>query len=1260
MALSRHRAGDWAGAERAYRVTLAGAPASADALHYLGVLAHQCGRDDAAVRLMARSLALDGRRADVFANYGLALHALGRVGEAEAAYRAAVARRDDYAEAHNSLGTALQDQGRLDEAEAHYRRALSLRPAYDEARLNLGTVLRDAGRWTEAETELRAVLDRTPDNAAALTALGVVEKETGRVEAAVRTLDSALRHTPGDPDALVTLGLIHDARGDGAGAEALYARALEYAPGFPLARWNLALHRLAQGDGAGWELYESRFDSPRILPPPTTRLPPWRGEPLGGRRLLVWREQGVGDEILFGALLPRLAARLDGPLVVGCDARLVPLLRRSLPGTTVLAGADHDGAADCQVPMGSLAHRLGWRLDTPMPSPWLVPDPARAAGARRWLEGLGPGLTVGICWRSGLTRGERRHAYTTLADWAPLLRLPGVRVVVVQYGDCADEVAEAERRFGVTLHRPVGLDLKNDLDGVAALIAGLDLVVTVATSVGEMAGALGVPVWRLVPGGRDWTMLGTQARPFFPSMRVWAARRGQPVAALLPAVAEALAPGGRRNPPLPAGERDGVKAAFRASARKASREALETSDSALPRNGSRAFRAASGLHPTLSPAGRGPVDPVSEAEAVAALVEEGWALIRAGHLPQAEGVFQRALALCDGDAAVLDGYAAVAEAAGRPDIAAELLGRAVEAEPTADRHARRAAALRAVGGPALADYAAAVALGAGDPVTLGNGAMAALDAGRADLAGEWLARALDHAPDWAGLHANHALLLRLAGRPVAPALARALALDPALAEGWNMRAGLLAGSDPAAALAAAERALALVPDHAGALANRGLALLGLGRAEEAAAVFRATLHRTPHDAAAWANLAHALVAAGRGDAAGLAWWRVIWLAPGGAEGFAGLAGLRQGQNRSEAALRAWDRALTLRPDDGGWRYNRANALHALGRGDEADAAYDTVADLPLARFNRGYAALAAGRLADGWQGLEARFTAGQALPDRRFPIPRWQGEARAGKRLLVWREQGVGDEIMFASVYPDILGPPRRLAAPSVVIEADARLVPLLARSFPAAVVRAETGAPMDADCHIPAGSLPVLHRTRLADFPAVPAFLRPDPARVAAWRDRLPPGLRVGLCWRSGRVSAERAGHYTRLAEWEPLLRLPGLVPVCLQYDGCAGEVAAVAARTGITIHTPDGLDLRNDLDGAAALTAALDLVVSAGTSVAEMAGALGVPVWRLSHPREWSALGTGCRPWYPSMRLFVRGDGEPMGALLPRVAAALKGMTE
>ena len=150
---------------------------------------------------------------------------------------------------------------------------------------------------------------------------------------------------------------------------------------------------------------------------------------------------------------------------------------------------------------------------------------------------------------------------------------------------------------------------------------------------------------------------------------------------------------------------------------------------------------------------------------------------------------------------------------------------------------------------------------------------------------------------------------------------------------------------------------------------------------------------------------------------------------------------------------------------------------------------------------------------------------------------------------------------------------------------------------------------------------------------------------------------LTIGLCWRSGLRNTLRDANYAPLTDWAPILTLPGLRLVNLQYDDCEAELAAAEHRFGIAIHRPP-LDLKNDLDGAAALTAALDLVVSAGTSVAEMAGALGLPVWRIGPAGDWTALGTGCRPWYPSMRLFGPRPGETLGDALGAAGRALNAL--
>ncbi|WP_376966624.1 tetratricopeptide repeat protein [Azospirillum sp. A26] len=1199
-ALAHHRAGDLDGAERAYRAMLAADGRNADALHLLGVLHHQRGLDADAVRLIGQAVARRPGVAEQHANLGLALHALGRLSEAEAEYRRALALRDAYAEAHNSLGSALQEQDRLAEAGVHYRRALDLNAGYAEAWANLGTLLRAQDDYAEAETALRHALRLDPGHATALTNLGVVLKETGRAAEAEAAHLDALRLAPGDAETMVNLALLREAQGRGDEAEALYAQAMIHAPGFALARWNLALRLLGRGRLAdGWEEYEARFASRRVSAGRSFSLPAWDGTP--GKRLLVWREQGLGDELMFGTALPDLAQRFEPEtLVVEVDARLTGLVGRALPGVTVRAQTAAPTDADAHLPMGSLPRLLRPGLaDFPARPSWLTPDPQRLAEWRDRLAALGPGLRVGICWGSQNMLGERKASYTTLADWAPLLTLPGLIPVTLQYDGREAEIAAVEAQLGLRIHRWPGTDLKNDLEGVAALIAGLDLVVTVASSVGEMAGALGVPVWRFGPAG-DWTALGTGVRPWFPSMRLWSTRPGQD----LPDVLARMAADLRRLIPAP---------------------------------------------------------PIEE------WLAEARDLHGSGRWPEAEKAYQRILDQGGEVPAALEGYAMLGQQAGRPDIADTLLTRAIAAEPSADRHKRRALARQEMGAlaDAEADWQAAATLAPEDVEALGNLGALRLSRGAAADAAEATDAARRLAPFHAGLWINAGLARQAMGEAGQPFLLRALALDPAVAEAWTaLSAEALRNPDHAAeAERTAGRALRLRPGDPAAVSNLGLAALALDRPAEAVAHLRLALQARPGDLATLGNLALALERAGDGAAAGLAWWRVILFAPGTGAGWAGLADLRQRQGRLDAALKGWGRALALEPKRAEWRYNQGNALHAAGRPVEADAAYRQAVEddpaLTLAAFNRGYAALAQGDLVTGWTALEARFAAGQALPDRRFRLPAWDGGDLTGKTLLVWREQGVGDELMHSACYPALIA--RTLsAAGRVIVECKPRLVALFARSFPQATVRAATEDPADADCHVPAGSLPLRLGWGLESFATQGGWLRPDEAAVERWRGWLGgtgSALTVGLCWRSGLRGALRDANYAPLTDWAPILTLPGLRLINLQYDECEAELADAERRFGIAIHRPP-LDLRNDLDGAAALTAALDLVISAGTSVAEMAGALGVPVWRIGPAGDWTALGTGCRPWYPSMRLVCPKAGGSLGDALSAAGRALIGL--
>nr|WP_246337821.1 tetratricopeptide repeat protein [Azospirillum oleiclasticum] len=929
----------------------------------------------------------------------------------------------------------------------------------------------------------------------------------GDVGSATVQARRALATDPACAEALVSLAHALQRSGHPAAAEAGHRRALTLSPGLAEAHLNLGRLLLMRGClAAGWEENGWRFAAKgyvrRALPAPA-----WEGGDPAGRALLVWREQGIGDELLYASCLPDLLGRA-GRVILECDRRLVPLFARSFPNAEVRAESVDEGGretmrpgtVDAHAALGDLPCRFRPSLSRfPPRSRWLRPDPETVAVWEARLRALGPGLRVGLCWRSQLMTTERRDAYTTMADWEPLFALPGIHLVVLQYDDCAAEVAEAGRRFGVTLHRWPDLDLHDDFEGTAALMSGLDLVITPATSIGELAGALGVPVWRL--GAMDWTWLGTGVRPWYPTMRLFAPRAG-----------EALAD--------------------------------------LPR------RIAMELRHLLAEARHG----AAPAPNASQTVELAVARYRAGDREEAERLCRTALDLDPADARGLHLLGILLRRRGEEGEAARQLARAVAADPA------------------------------------NSAAWAALGAARTALS-----------------------------RPAADTIARALRLDPASAALHAQRAALLAARGRVAESVPHRRAAVLLdPAAADALGNLGNALLELERFAEAAATIRRALACDDRLAALWTALGNAEEGAGR---------------------------LAEAEDCHRRAL-ALDRRLVQ-----AWS-NLAQTLDRLGHPQEAAQAYDEAVAIDprfaQARYNLSLLLLRHGDLRRGWTEHDWRFGTPQFQGQARRPAARpWRGENIAGARLLVWREQGVGDEILLASCYPDLIGRARQ-----VIIECDRRLTSLFQRSFPAATVRAETADPRDADLHVPAGSLPRYLRADLARFPDRSSWLVPHPLRVQAWRERLAAmgaGLRVGIAWRSQVMTARRRDSYVPLDHWGPVFAVPGIVVVNLQYGPVDDELRDAEARFGVAVHRWPDLDLKNDFEGVAALIANLDLVISPALSVSELAGALGVPVWRVGG-RDWTWLGTTVRPWFPGMRQFAPGSGESLADLPRRIADELR----
>lgn len=370
-----------------------------------------------------------------------------------------------------------------------------------------------------------------------------------------------------------------------------------------------------------------------------------------------------------------------------------------------------------------------------------------------------------------------------------------------------------------------------------------------------------------------------------------------------------------------------------------------------------------------------------------------------------------------------------------------------------------------------------------------------------------------------------------------------------------------------------------------------------------------------------------------------------------------LALAQYGVDDLDAAVATARRVMRLSSENSAPYTVLGNALLELGKPDEAMAAHRRALKFQpesvTARYNISLINLMRWRFREGWEDFEQRLNINRFKAWRSCE-PRWNGRALHGRTILIMREQGLGDEIMHASCYPDLL----RQSA-QCHIECDPRLERLFTRSFPGARFhplqdlntreRTDPGVPVDVYSY--AGSLPRHFRNGLQEFPAHNGYLKPDPQRVEHWRQRLAalgPGLKVGISWRGGVEVTRRGRRSLDLTQLLPVLSVPGVHWINLQYGDRDTEIAEFASTQKIAITDwPEAIN--ENYDETAALVCALDLVISVCTSVIHLTGALGRPVWVMT-PRipEWRyGLERDTMPWYPSVRLFrqaVRGEWSPV----------------
>jgi Flp pilus assembly protein TadD len=460
---------------------------------------------------------------------------------------------------------------------------------------------------------------------------------------------------------------------------------------------------------------------------------------------------------------------------------------------------------------------------------------------------------------------------------------------------------------------------------------------------------------------------------------------------------------------------------------------------------------------------------------------------------------------------------------------------------------------------------------------------------------------------------------------------------------------------------ALRRALDADATHAPALILLATLLRERKQLDEAVALARRAVTVAP-SWAAYNQLGLGLAAQERVVEAATALRRAAELAPNESQVLLNLGNVYLAMSEYRKAWDVFAHAARLEPQSAGVQNNLAVSALGMGQFARAAAASERAIafepDHARFRYNLAFSLLGQGQLRRGWELFDLGFAAGGRAPDRTFPVPLWDGAAMPDGTLMVWREQGVGDEIRLASCIPELS---ERVG--NLIIETDPRLVSLFARSFPASTVRPQTAGPEtpDFDAHCPIASLPRHLRPTLAAFPDRRGYLSVDKPRAARWEERLArlgPGLKVGISWRSMNLAVSRLSHYTTLDEWAPVLDVAGVQFVNLQYgpvEQLVGELDSFEDRSGVVIHRWEDVDYTDDFEEVAALIAALDLVVGVGTTPALLAGALGRPVWMLALP-DPLALGQADYPWFPSMRRFERcwdGSWQPQ---MKRVAALLR----
>ena len=540
QAVAFHQAGQLAQAERICKQILTYNSQNAEAFHFLGIIACQTGKYPVAVDLIIHAIEIDSKQSPFYYSLANALREQGKFMEAIEAYQQAIRIQPNHADAYNNLGTIFINQNRIDDAIEAYRQAIQIQPNQGEAYYNLGNALHRQEKLEEAIEAYQQAIRIQPNYVDAYNNLGVVLIDHEKLRESVQIYQKTLEIQPNYADAYNNLGNALREQGQLEESIRIFQKATYIQPNHAEAHNNLAMTLLLKGDFKnGWKQYEWRRQCDNFpFEKRDFSQPFWEGTDPKAKSILVWTEQGIGDEIMFSSILPDLLNR-NANVIVESDTRMVSLFQRSFPKIRFIPRQNPPNSqllnttVDYQTPIGSLGK--WFRTDKNSfilnRNTYLYACPKKTSEIRKKYQELAKEkILIGISWKS--TGIDQRQTYskkkksTLLEHWQPVLAQRNCYFINLQYGNVKQELNEFQKHNNLKIHQDEEIDSLSSLDDFAAQISALDLVISTSNTTVHLAGALGKQVWTLLPHIPDWRWtLEREDTLWYPKMRLFRQHR---------------------------------------------------------------------------------------------------------------------------------------------------------------------------------------------------------------------------------------------------------------------------------------------------------------------------------------------------------------------------------------------------------------------------------------------------------------------------------------------------------------------------------------------------------------------------------------------------------------------------------------------------------------------------------------------------------------------------------------------------------------